>query len=253
MDVEQAKPLITLTERDGDKPSRIVVTFPTPRNKAGAWRRFIQRGVAFTRKIRNAISMILAAEPGDLLSYEPKRDKIVEGVLLLVERARDGGFTPTTHLVTAAMFLADKGHLDAYGRPVFFDNYAATAAGPVGLAAEEMLRPSFDWSSVGMDAAPWTTESAGDGHRLLATRAPNLRRLSQSDLELLTSALSMVTALDAEQLRHFTCRQTAYAAAWRNGEGSRLDPRLIPEERDDSLIDDLLYASRHAFDAPHRS
>lgn len=253
MDAEQAKPLITLTERDGDKPSCIVIATHGSRDQGGAWQRFIRRGVALTRKIRNAIGMIFAAEPGDLLSYEPKRDKIIEGVLLLVDRARDGGFTSTTRMVTTAMFLADKGHLDAYGRPVFFDNYVATAAGPVGLAAQEMLRPNFDWSSVGMDAAPWAIRSAGDGDRLLATRAPNLRRLSPSDLELLTSALAMVTALDTEQLRHFTCRQTAYAVAWRNGEGSRLDPRLIPEERDDSLIDDLVYASRHAFNAPHRS
>lgn len=197
--------------------------------------------------------MILIAEPNDLLSYVPNRDKIVEGVLFLVERARDGGINPTTHLVMTTMFLADKGHLDAYGRPLFFDNYVATAAGPLGLAAQEMLGSDFDWSVVRMDAVPWTIEPVAGIGNLHAARAPNLRRLSQSDVELLASALSMAMVLDAEQLKHFTYRQAAYAAAWRKGEGSRLDPRLIPEERDDSLIDDLVYASRHAFNAPHRS
>jgi hypothetical protein len=65
----------------------------------------------------------------------------------------------------------------------------------------------------------------------------------------------MITSLDAGQRRFFTHRNRAYAAAWRDGAGvgTRLDPRLIPEKRDDEMVDDLLYASRHAFVAPRRT
>lgn len=188
----------------------------------------------------------------DTLSYSPKRDKIIEGVLLLLEKTQISGFAMTADRLTATMFLADKGHLDTYGRPVFFDNYTATLTGPVGVTASEMLDTMFDWSTVEANGAPWAIAATHDGVFLNGNRAPNMRRLSQSDVDALESALSAVEALDAEQLRVFMHRLPAHATAWQNGEGSQIDPRLIPDERDDELICDLVYTSRHAFNAPHR-
>ncbi len=246
------EPLLTLKERSASGASRLVILSHPKAAKHALRQAIVRCGVALARRVRKTVRMILAAEPHDLLSYVPKRDKVVEGMLLLLERARADDFAITTETMVTAMFLADKGHLDAYGRPVFFDNYVATANGPAGVAATEMLDPVFDWSTCGMDAAPWISEMLSEGPSLRGTRAPNLRRLSQTDVEALTNALAMVAALDVRQLRLFTHRQTAYAAAWRNGEGSRLDPRLVIDERDDDLIDDLLYASRHAYNAPRR-
>lgn len=252
MNDKDRQPLLTLTERRDGEPSRIVVAPHTARCGLSVLKAIERCWVALARQLRKTVPMILTGEPDDLLSYSPKRDKIVEGVLLLLDRAQSDRFAMTVDRLTTTMFLADKGHLDAYGRPLFFDNYAATLAGPMGIAAREMLDVRFDWSTVEIKSPPWTIEAADDGARLNGNRAPNMRRLSQSDVDALASALSVVVALDAEQLRLFTHRQPAYTAAWQNGEGSRLDPRLIPDERDDELIDDLVYASRHAFNAPYR-
>jgi hypothetical protein len=198
--------------------------------------------------------MIRSNEADELLCYVPKRDKVVEGSLLLLQRAAEAGQPLTAAKLVTTMFLADKAHLDAYGRPVFFDNYIAAKDGPEGVAATEMLDANYDWASIGIEIAPWTHQSAGGFSCPQPSRPANMRRLSETDVEALESALAMMMNLDLAQLSLFTHRGQAYVAAWNDGrgKGSRLDPRLIPDERDDEMIDDLLYASRHAFIAPYR-
>ena len=214
--------------------------------------------VSFMLAISNCLAkitrMIKSTEFDEFLTYVPKRDKVVEGVLLLLERAIEAGQPLAAEGLLATMYLADKAHLDEFGRPVFFDNYVARTNGPVGVAAMEMLDPNFDWSSMGSERAPWISKDVSGVSYLQPSRAPNMRRLSETDGEALASALAMVVNLDAGQLRLFTHRNEAYATAWNDGkgDGSRLDPWLIPDERDDEMIDDLLYASRHAYNAPSR-
>lgn len=210
--------------------------------------------VAMARFFRKIVAMIQSKGSDDLLSYVPKRDKIVEGGLLLLERAAEAGQSLTAAKLVTTMFLADKGHLDAYGRPVFFDNYVAAKNGPEGAAAREMLDPNYDWAAIGTEIAPWDCETMDGLMYPRPLRPANLRRLSETDVEALESALAMVMNLDPNQLSLFTHRGEAYVAAWDSGRGagSRLDPRLVPDTRDDEMIDELLYASRHAFIAPHR-
>jgi hypothetical protein len=210
--------------------------------------------VAIARYLRNIVGMIRTKPSDELLCYVPKRDKLIEGGLLLLERAAQGGQSLTNLQLVTTMFLADKAHLDAYGRPVFFDNYVAAKDGPEGVAATEMLDPQYDWASIGVEVAPWTCQVVGELNYSSPSRPANLRRLSETDIEALESALAMVVNLGPDQLHLFTHRSEAYVAAWNDGigEGSKLDPRLIPDTRDDEMIEDLLYASRHAFIAPRR-
>lgn len=248
------KPLLILTKQSEEQPSRLILNL----SAISRWQRtqlaltgFL---LAISEGFRKVFRMTQSAEINEFLSYVPKRDKVTEGALFLLKRAQDSGLAmPTTQLATA-MFLADKAHLDAYGRPVFFDNYIATKNGPEGVAAMEILDAANDWTSIGSESAPWTIENADSESFARPMRSPNMRRLSETDVEALESALAMVTGLDTEQLRLFTHRNQAYDSAWNDGkgEGSRLDPRLIPDTRDDEMIDDLLYASHHAYIAPAR-
>lgn len=202
----------------------------------------------------NKIAQMIWPTASDELSYLPKRDKIVEGALLLLERAEEGGQALTATQLATTMFLADKAHLDAFGRPVFFDNYVATKNGPEGVAAMEMLDTSYNWALIESESVPWTCQNKNGLAYPRPLRSANMRRLSETDVEALESALGMVLNLHLDQLSLFTHRCEAYVAAWDEGrgEGSRLDPRLIPDTRDDEMIDDLLYASRHAFIAARR-
>lgn len=248
------KPLLTLVAQSGEQPSRLIVNL----SAISRWQRTSLAITDFlltvSRGLRKIFRMTQSAEVNEFLSYVPKRDKVTEGALWLLERAQEDRQAMTTDRLATTMFLADKAHLDVYGRPVFFDNYVASENGPEGVAATEMLGSTYDWTSNGSHVAPWTIDDAESQSLPRPTRSPNMRRLSETDVEALESALGMVINLDAEQLRLFTHRDKAYVAAWDDGRGagSRLDPRLIPDARDDEMIDDLLYASRHAYVAPYR-
>lgn len=248
---EQRRPMIRLVERKGDEPSHVVVH----KDRLDVLRLgldWLKRGVlASARRLADVAGMSAAPDENDLPTYTPRRDKIVEAVLILLHRATTEKPAFSNEALLATMFLADKGHLDAHGRPIFFDNYVAEAHGPAGSALLEMLDQDFQWAAFGFDKAAWTC--AEDGAPF-ASREPNLRRISASDVEALNEAAGIVAALNAAQLSHFTKRNDAYASAWSDGGGSgrRLDPRLIPDHRDDELIDELVYASRHAFIAEPR-
>ncbi|OBX18927.1 hypothetical protein A9995_10315 [Erythrobacter sp. QSSC1-22B] len=254
MQEDNPQPLLRLPAQSEEQPRRSTLTS----HANSGWQR-IRMAIAsillaISKCLEKIARMAQSTKFNELLSYVPKRDKVVEGALWLLERAPQSGGVMTTEKLSTVMFLADKAHLDAYGRPVFFDNYVATENGPEGVAAMEMLDANYNWTSIGSASAPWTLENANGESFPHASRSPNMRRLSETDVEALESAMAMVTALDADQLRLFTHRDQAYAAAWNDGKGagSRLDPRLIPDTRDDEMIDDLLYASRHAYIAPSR-
>lgn len=254
MEKNKQTPLLTLIEQSDEQPSRLILN-PSAISR---WQRTRLALTGFLLAISRGLGKIFrmrqSAEINEFLSYVPKRDKVTEGALWLLERAQEGGQAMTTDQLATIMFLADKAHLDAYGRPVFFDNYVAAKNGPEGVAAMEMLDSNYDWTSIGSESAPWTLDHVGSQSFPRPMRSPNMRRLSETDVEALESALGMVANLSSDQLRLFTHRDKAYAAAWADGSGagSRLDPRLIPDTRDDEMIDDLLYASRHAYVAPVR-
>ena len=222
---------------------------PTLSWRLRPWHVIRSFALALSRMLGHILLMFKGANSDNLFSYLPKRDKIVEGILFMLEHAQNHGAVVKTSTLASAMFLADKEHMDAWQRPVFFDNYVATAGGPIGVATREMLDPAFDWASLEFDAAPWTLGVDDRGNPIFTgtQRGPNLQRLSESDIEVLSSVLATIVAVSPKQLEHLTRHSQAYIAAWRNGEGdgAAIDPRLVPEVRDDELIDELLYASRH--------
>ena len=248
------KPLLALTEQPGDPHAQFVLSTNSVSPLRSLWRKTRNFILAIARALGKVLGMTKPAEINELLSYVPKRDRITEGALLLLEKARGSGQDLTKAQLITAMFLADKGHLDADARPVFFDNYIATEKGPAGVAASEMLDAKYDWTNTVDGKAPWSIEKTPGSLFVRPLRAANTRRLSISDQEAIGSALEMVTSLSEGQLRLFTQRNEAYTTAWNDGKsaGSRLDPRLIPDVRDDELIEDLLYSSRHAYVASYR-
>lgn len=185
-----------------------------------------------------------------LLRYAPNRDKIIEGALFLMGKADEGGRKLTASNLMTAMFIADKAHQDTYGRPVFFDNYIATKNGPQGVAAIEMLNTNYDWINVEIEIAPWVLQ--GNNITYQSLRPTNMRRLSESDVEAMEQALVVITNDDSSQLETLTLRNQAFLTAWDDGagEGCRLDPRFIPDELDEELIEQMVFVSHHAYCAP---
>lgn len=184
---------------------------------------------------------------------EPQRRKILEAILLLIEDAKAAGDKLTQYDIVKSLFIADSEHLNAYGRPITFDNFVAMKFGPVPSESYDMLKPAYPWAErLGMASAPFQRQPAGGTsfHYVNAERAPDLRVLSRSDVAALRAARLQVKKLGFGGVRDLTHDHPAYVAAWRPNESESkafdMDYRMLLDGRpDDGLIRELADASRH--------
>lgn len=184
--------------------------------------------------------------------YHPRHDKIAEGVLRIHEISIELTLSLTQPLLSIVMFLADKMHLDSYGRPVFFENYVAGLEGISGEATAEMMAEGYDWSRTGHDDPAWTIDNSEQNQVIRPLRTFDGRRLSQTDQECLHDALVRVQNFGAEGACKLILDEPAYRNAIAIREGVMLDPLLIPTNRDDDTVEMAIYASKHAYVAPRR-
>lgn len=182
----------------------------------------------------------------------PNKRKIVESILFIIERAGEGGAYPTQYAIVKSIFAADLFHLQKYGRPVTFDNYSALPFGPVPSETYDMLKPGYDAADLHEEVWPlWerkhAPEIAGTAYRYCNPKRPaNRRRLSQSDMDELSSAYELVKQLGFVGTRDWTHDHPAYKNAWESRGSSKSSPmdyvQLVGLE-DEELVNDLVYAS----------
>jgi uncharacterized phage-associated protein len=179
------------------------------------------------------------------LRLEPNKTKLLEAILYLIQRGEALGTPLTQYQIVKSLFLADVSHLNVYGRPITFDNYAALEFGPVPVTAYDMLKPENQHNWL-WEREPVTSRAY---RYVRPSRPPNLRKLSGSDRKVLDEALDRVRELGFGGVRDETHAHRAYVEAWeRRGQAAsaRMQYRLLLESPDDELLEDLVYASRHA-------
>lgn len=116
------------------------------------------------------------------------REKALETILFVAKNLA----TPTLHSVSKVLYLADKRHLQDYGRLICGDRYIAMEYGPVPSAIYNMMkvadgrgRIDGDWDEIIKDAI----EIRG-GRAIKAKRKPNLELLSESEIECLQKTIA---------------------------------------------------------------
>lgn len=146
----------------------------------------------------------------------PDTSKALEVIVWLASRSRD---IDVYHIVKAC-FYADKEHLSKHGRPISGDNYDAAQYGPLAKTVYGLLRldPIEMLALGGNGNLPFSVDTR---HRVTASREPNLRRLSVSDIEALEVGLRHVAGKSFEDLFFETHEDPAYL----NASGGRMDPR----------------------------
>jgi len=129
----------------------------------------------------------------------------------------------TQYDLVKTLFLADRAHLNEWGRPVTYDNYSAMIHGPVPSLAYDLLKSNEkalrDFS---IEKLPWRSElvSVGKGtkrYQAIEGALDAEEFLSESDLEALNDALTTVQRLGFGQIRRLTHEDPAYVEAWREG------------------------------------
>jgi uncharacterized phage-associated protein len=153
----------------------------------------------------------------------------------------------TQYDIIKSLFLADRAHLNRYGRPITYDNYVAMKYGPVPSLAYDLLKDDPDGK------LPWKKRAApeiGDTCYIYEkpTRAQNEDVLSESDCGELRAALTVIKALGFHQIRKLTHEDHAYVDAWED-EGERqqfpMSYALFFDVPNDEGAKDLAFLSKH--------
>ncbi len=185
------------------------------------------------------------------MQLTPNRKRILEAILFLIQEGERIGDPVTQYEIVKSLFLADMEHLEQYGRPITFDNYAALEFGPVPVRSYDFLKPDYNGQIDFPNEAwpPWTLEHARAKAYFYRgpKRNPNLRLLSETDVAALSAALEEVKDLKFGGVVDKTHKNPAYVAAW----GRRGDKRSAPidymqlmAEPDPELLSNLIDASR---------
>lgn len=183
-----------------------------------------------------------------IVTLKPDLNKIVEAILLVLKAAADRGVAATQYQIVKAIFLADRHHLNEYGRPITFDNYKAMKHGPVPDLVYNLLRGDRYVLSTLDFELPWEAKAVPGSRAktFRATHAPNEDALSPSEVEALTDAFTVVATLGFEQTRRLTHEDPAYIAAWGGDETTSypMDLALLFDEPNRDLAEDLQYISQ---------
>lgn len=154
--------------------------------------------------------------------YAANVGKALETILWIASR-RPG--IDIYHLVKAAYF-ADRLHVGTYGRPICGDTYAAAPWGPLPQVIYNLLRRDpIEMIALSPNGElPFQIDSR---HRVTADREPNLKLLSETDVEALEFGLRQVDGKSFEDLVSETHADAAYV----NAPGFLMDYRdFIPED-----------------------
>lgn len=145
---------------------------------------------------------------------------------VIVWLAREQTQIDVYHLVKA-VFFADKAHLASYGRPICGDTYDAAPYGPLAQIVYGILRQDhIEMLALGGNGdLPF---AVGPRHEVTAYRAPNLRKLSRSEISALESGLSHVRDKSFDDLYNETHDDPAYL----NARGGRMDFRDFLDKND---------------------
>ncbi len=170
------------------------------------------------------------------LPFRLNRKKTHE-VVLWVASKHEGGMD--YYRVLKTILDADVYHLNEYGRPVTGDEYVAMRYGPV---------PDFAYQLVKLD--PLAIESVGEvalerlshGHKdflIKATRAPDLKLLSESDIEALERSWGRCKDKTFDQLHAMYADHVAYKKVWANKTTDADVMNMADFVEDDSLREEL--------------
>lgn len=150
----------------------------------------------------------------------PNAPRIVNSILFVLTEAGQKGLAVTQYDIVKTVFLADRAHLNKYGRPITYDDYVAMKFGPVPSAVYDLLKNNPNrLQQFGLKEVPWSKRKAPEiSEYCFAYEKPQSSAdqdvLSESDLEELSAALTIVKSLGFQQIKKLTHEDRAYIDAW---------------------------------------
>ncbi len=185
--------------------------------------KFLRSVVRLSRKV------FIFANQSELfmpLEFRPKFEKIVELLLYLAHKKKGAD----KYQAVKFFYLADKLHLERFGRPITFENYYALPYGPVASEAKDLLEGNgYVMRQAGIKELPFEIEyrdrSGPDNAKLLLLGSPkrdvDFDVFSKSDIKVFDEILERYGDCDFDELYTITHAHNAYIKAWKNRGASR--------------------------------
>jgi uncharacterized phage-associated protein len=152
------------------------------------------------------------------VNLKPNVGKILAAIAYVVAFGETRKLAVTQYDILKTFFLADKAHLNKYGRPITFDNYVAMRAGPVPSLTYDFLKEKQSkLKQLRISALPWS-RSGSTGGRFFYSNADIKdvdEALSESDKKALADAFTTIKSLTFVQIKKLTHDDPAYKEAWR--------------------------------------
>jgi uncharacterized phage-associated protein len=133
--------------------------------------------------------------------FQYDRRKAIEAILYISKKIRN----PDIFGVCKLLYLADKTSLETYGRFIFGDAYSAMEKGPVPSNAYDLMKEARNTNAHGFKVV--------DEYKIIPNRSPNLKRLSESDVECLKKIIILYGNVP-NWLRRDVSHDEAWKAAW---------------------------------------
>lgn len=116
------------------------------------------------------------------------RDKALEAILFIARSLRK----PTYHSISKMLYLADKLHLQEYGRLICGDRYIAMDNGPVPSAIYDMMKVAAGRRSIDVDWDEIIREAMAvcRGREIVAKRDGDLNMLAESEIECIRQTIA---------------------------------------------------------------
>jgi uncharacterized phage-associated protein len=178
----------------------------------------------------------------------PNHDKIREALLHVISVAHKKNISVTQYDLVKTFFLADRAHLNEYGRPITYDNYVAMKHGPVASFTYRVLK-SEEAALKSIGGALWSVKTEGNlFYYTTPQRGADTDFLSESDLEKLSWAFETVKSLGFGQIRKLTHEDVAWVDAWEDESDKKSFPMsyaLLFDSVDDEMAEQIAFASAH--------
>ncbi len=169
----------------------------------------------------------------------------VESLLVLAQGLQERSEVPDLHKLGHLLYLADKMHLERFGRVISGDRFHALKYGPTPSATYGALKilahrdPGFHPPEAFLSAMAGAFEHAG-GFRYRPLRPADTDEISGSAVECLKAVLEQSRAWDFSDLTEAT-HDDAYATVWQRLANGAIPVEVIAEslDRGEMLLDHL--------------
>jgi uncharacterized phage-associated protein len=164
------------------------------------------------------------------LAFKPKFDKIVELLVYLASKRPHADH----YQAVKFLYLADREHLNEYGRPITFETYFALRYGPVATHAFDMIKGNKTaLKKAGIDKLPIKIkELEGIYYLDAAEREVDFDLFSKSDIKIFDKIIRKYGKKSFGELYDLTHSHFAYKNAW----DRRGNKKSIPMNYEDMLL-----------------